>query len=105
MNTQDPISWSDEITNWGMQLAYCPTDARRFCHYIPELIEIDDLFYMAKANLARIFNSQGKNDEAAQLFLHEDGFETGVLYHQQREAWPPARAEAGGGDIAAGLRL
>jgi 2-oxoglutarate ferredoxin oxidoreductase subunit beta len=47
----------------------------------------------------------GNADEAAQLFLHEDGFETGVLYHQQREAWPPARAEAPGGDISAGLRL
>jgi hypothetical protein len=47
VNTQDPASWSDEIRKWGMQLAYCPTDTRRLRHYIPELIEIDDLFVLS----------------------------------------------------------
>ncbi len=28
-------------------------------------------------------------DEAAKLFLSEDGFETGLLYRQQRQTWPP----------------
>lgn len=47
VNTQDPTSWSDEIRKWGMQLAYCPTDTRRLCYYIPELIEIHDLFVLS----------------------------------------------------------
>ena len=32
-------------------------------------------------------------DEAAALFLHEDGFQTGLLFAQQRPTWPPATAE------------
>ncbi|MBQ60454.1 MAG: 2-oxoglutarate synthase [Gammaproteobacteria bacterium] len=28
-------------------------------------------------------------DEAAELFLHEDGFQTGILYQQGRDTWPP----------------
>jgi len=47
VNTQDPISWSDKIRDWGMQFAYCPTDARRLRSYIPELIELDDLFALS----------------------------------------------------------
>jgi 2-oxoglutarate ferredoxin oxidoreductase subunit beta len=31
-------------------------------------------------------------DEAAKLFLHEDGFETGLLFSEQRATWPPAAA-------------
>jgi tetratricopeptide (TPR) repeat protein len=51
-------------------------------------VEIDDLFYMAKANLARILNSQGQNDEAEQLFrevledypdLHDIAYSLGLL--------------------------
>ncbi len=44
INTQDPISWSDAIKPWGMKFCYCPTDARKLRFYIPELIELDDLF-------------------------------------------------------------
>jgi 2-oxoglutarate ferredoxin oxidoreductase subunit beta len=29
-------------------------------------------------------------DEAARLFLHEGGFQTGLLYSEQRPTWPPA---------------
>lgn len=47
VNTQDPISWSDAIAEWGMQFAYCPTDARRLRFYIPELIALDDLFTLS----------------------------------------------------------
>ena len=47
VNTQDPISWSDTIRDWGMQFAYCPTDARKLRFYIPELIELDDLFTLS----------------------------------------------------------
>ncbi len=31
-------------------------------------------------------------DAAAKLFLHEDGFQTGILYAQPRDTWPPAAA-------------
>jgi len=47
VNTQDPISWSDKIKEWGMQFAYCPSDARKLRFYIPELIELDDLFTLS----------------------------------------------------------
>ena len=30
-----------------MQFAYCPTDARKLRFYIPELIELDDLFTLS----------------------------------------------------------
>jgi 2-oxoglutarate ferredoxin oxidoreductase subunit beta len=33
-------------------------------------------------------------DEAAKLFLHEDGFETGLLFSEQRATWPPPAATA-----------
>lgn len=47
INTQNPISWSDKLKEWGMKLAYCPTDARKLRFYIPELIELDDLFTLS----------------------------------------------------------
>jgi 2-oxoglutarate ferredoxin oxidoreductase subunit beta len=31
-------------------------------------------------------------DEAARLFTHESGFETGLLFQQERPPWPPAGA-------------
>jgi len=37
-------------------------------------------------------------DEAAKLFLHEDGFQTGLLYSEQRATWPPAIAVPAGAD-------
>jgi 2-oxoglutarate ferredoxin oxidoreductase subunit beta len=30
-------------------------------------------------------------DEAARLFLHEEGLETGLLYERPRDTWPPER--------------
>jgi 2-oxoglutarate ferredoxin oxidoreductase subunit beta len=33
-------------------------------------------------------------DEAAKLFLHEDGFQIGLLYSEQRATWPPTAAAA-----------
>lgn len=47
INTQDPISWSDGMKEYGMKLAYCPTDARRLKFYMPELLELDDLFTLS----------------------------------------------------------
>jgi 2-oxoglutarate ferredoxin oxidoreductase subunit beta len=29
-------------------------------------------------------------NKAAKLFLQEDGFQTGLLYEEQRATWPPA---------------
>ncbi len=42
-------------------------DAARAETYYKAAVEIDDLFYPAKANLAVIYNSQGRNQEAEQL--------------------------------------
>jgi tetratricopeptide (TPR) repeat protein len=42
-------------------------DRRRAETYYRAAIEIDDLFYPAKANLAILLNSQGRNDEAEAL--------------------------------------
>ncbi|MBZ0297136.1 MAG: hypothetical protein K8L99_31545 [Anaerolineae bacterium] len=47
INTQNPISWSDKLKEWGMKLAYCPTDARKLRFYISEWIELDDLFTLS----------------------------------------------------------
>ena len=47
VNTQDPTSWSDKIKGWGMQFAYCPTDARKLRFYMPELLEWNDLFTLS----------------------------------------------------------
>ncbi len=42
-------------------------DAERAERYYRTAVEIDDLFYPAKANLAVLLNSQGRNEEAEQL--------------------------------------
>jgi len=42
-------------------------------------------------------------DEAARLFLHESGFQTGLLYCEQRPTWPPAGAAIVDQDALAGL--
>jgi hypothetical protein len=47
VNTQDPVSWSDALRDWGMKLAYCPTDARKLKHYIEGLVRLDDLFTLS----------------------------------------------------------
>lgn len=47
MNTQDPVSWSAALSDYGMKLAYCPTDVRKLCFYLPELIRLDDLFTLS----------------------------------------------------------
>ena len=47
INTQDPVSWSAALQLYGMKLAYCPHDARKFKFYIEELITLDDLFALS----------------------------------------------------------
>lgn len=47
INTQDPSSWSEALTAFGMKLAYCPTDARKIKFYVPELLALDDLFTLS----------------------------------------------------------
>jgi len=48
-------------------------------------------------------------DEAAKLFLHEDGFETGLIFEQARDTWPPEGGERGSdsalADLAASFRV
>lgn len=47
INTQDPVSWSEALSQWNMKLAYCPTDARKIKHYMEELVALDDLFTLS----------------------------------------------------------
>jgi len=47
VNTQDPVSWSAALRPHRMKLAYCPTDARKLNHYLPELLAHDDLFTLS----------------------------------------------------------
>lgn len=47
INTQDPASWSEALSAFGMKLAYCPTDARKIKFYAPELLALDDLFTLS----------------------------------------------------------
>ena len=64
INTQDPISWSDTIQEWGMKFAYCPTDTRKLKYYMDELIELDDLFtlsFYTTLNKERILSDPDDN--------------------------------------------
>lgn len=47
VNTQDPRSWSAALAPWDMQLAYCPTDARKLKFYLEDLLSVDDLFTLS----------------------------------------------------------
>ena len=47
INSQDPTSWSLALQEYGMKLAYCPNDARKLKFYMPELLELDDLFTLS----------------------------------------------------------
>jgi hypothetical protein len=47
INTQDPVSWSAALQQYGMKLAYCPHDVRKLKFYIEELIALDDLFALS----------------------------------------------------------
>lgn len=44
INTQDPVGWSEALKEFGMKLAYCPSDNRRVRFYVPELVALNDLF-------------------------------------------------------------
>ena len=38
-------------------------------------------------------------DDAARLFLHEDGFQTGLLFSEQRASWPPGPGKTVSDDV------
>ena len=44
VNTQDPVSWSESLKEYGLKLAYCASDNRKVKFYLPELVELNDLF-------------------------------------------------------------
>ena len=46
VNTQNPVSWSEALRDYGMKLAYCPFDVRKLKHYMEELLQLDDLFLL-----------------------------------------------------------
>jgi len=65
VNTQDPVSWSSALRPYGLRLAYCPTDVRRLCFYLPELVALDDLFtlsYYSPTDGATILQDPDTND-------------------------------------------
>lgn len=41
-----PVSWSRVLEDYGMKLAYCPTDIRRVIHYLDELVALNDVFIL-----------------------------------------------------------
>ncbi len=47
VNTQDPVSWSAALRDFGLKLAYCPTDVRKLRYYLPDLLKLDDLFTLS----------------------------------------------------------
>ena len=44
-----------------------PVNLKKQLSHTGLLLKIDNLFYMAKVNLATVYNQQGKNDEAERL--------------------------------------
>lgn len=63
INTQDPVTWSDALSPFGMKLAYLPTDVRKLRFYIEELVGYDDLFtlgfYIPREPAALLQDPQG----------------------------------------------
>lgn len=63
MNTQNPVSWSEVIKNFGMKLAYCPFDVRKLKFYMDELIHLNDLFLLCYYSPTDNLILQDPNDD------------------------------------------
>ena len=46
IQANDPRSWSMVLQEFGMKLAFCPTDVRRVIHYLDELVALNDVFIL-----------------------------------------------------------
>ena len=65
VNTQNPVSWSDALVPFGLKLAYCPNDNRRFRYYARELAALNDLFtvsYFTPQNPAEVLADPRESD-------------------------------------------
>lgn len=73
-NSQSPHSWSNALKPYGMQLAYCNHDARRIEHYIDELVELNDLFFLCfySVNPPSDPDGNGKLCKAHIVTMHND---------------------------------
>jgi hypothetical protein len=73
-NSQSPHSWSNALKPYGMQLAYCNHDVRRIEHYIDELVELDDLFFLCfySVNPPSDPDANGKLCTAHIVTMHND---------------------------------
>ena len=73
-NSQSPHSWSNALKPYGMQLAYCNHDVRRIEHYIDELVELDDLFFLCfySVNPPSDLDANGKLCTAHIVTMHND---------------------------------
>ena len=74
INSQSPHTWSNALKPYGMQLAYCNHDLRRIEHYIDELVEHDDLFFLCfySVNPPCDPDERGKLCTAHIVTLHKD---------------------------------
>jgi hypothetical protein len=73
-NSQSPHSWSNALKPYGMQLAYCNHDVRRIEHYIGELVELNDLFFLCfySVNPPSDPDTNGKLCTAHIVTMHKD---------------------------------
>jgi hypothetical protein len=65
INTQDPSSWSAALLEYGLKLAYCPTDLRKMRFYLSELEALNDLFtvsYYTPSDPESIFKDPREKD-------------------------------------------
>jgi hypothetical protein len=65
VNTQDPVSWSEALREYGLKLAYCPSDNRKVRFYVPELVRLDDLFtvsYFTPTEPAEVLRDPRRDD-------------------------------------------
>jgi hypothetical protein len=51
VEANDPLSWSLVLQEYGMKLAYCPTDVRRMIHYLEELVALNDIFILTQLSV------------------------------------------------------
>jgi hypothetical protein len=92
INTQDPVSWSAALQQYGMKLAYCPHDVRKLKFYIDELIALDDLFALSfyttldPAELLADADSTGFVTQSHFILLHRD-----KIYDSQKFQYVPVR--------------
>ena len=88
INTQDPVTWSDALMEFGLKLAFCATDNRKVKFYIPELLALDDLFTIS-------FYTPTSSDDILRDPRPDDGWVCGshILILHRDHIIDPARGD------------